>query len=48
MTSLFPSQRAAEDFDSVVEGRAPSAVVDRYAPRSDRAREAARALESAA
>jgi hypothetical protein len=31
MTSLFPSQRAAEDFDDVVEGLAPPAVVDRYA-----------------
>ena len=31
MTSLFPSQRAAEDFDSVVEGLAPPAVADRYA-----------------
>ena len=31
MTSLFPSQRAAEDFDSVIEGLAPPAVVDRYA-----------------
>ncbi len=31
MTSLFPSQRAAEDFDSVVEGKASPAVADRYA-----------------
>jgi len=31
MTSLFPSQRAAEDFDSVVEGLASPAVADRYA-----------------
>jgi hypothetical protein len=31
MTSLFPSQRAAEDFDSVIEGLAPPAVADRYA-----------------
>ena len=31
MTSLFPSQRAAEDFDSVVEGSASPAVADRYA-----------------
>lgn len=31
MTSLLPSQRAAEDFDNVIEGLAPPAVVDRYA-----------------
>jgi hypothetical protein len=30
MTSLFPAQRAAEEFDSVLEGRATTAVAERY------------------
>ncbi|MBV9830517.1 MAG: hypothetical protein JOZ82_02905 [Marmoricola sp.] len=31
MTSLFPAQRAAEEFDSVLDGRASVAVAERYA-----------------
>ena len=31
MTPLFPAQRAAEEFDSVLEGRATTAVAERYA-----------------
>ena len=31
MTSLFPAQRAAEEFDSVLDGRASAAVAERYA-----------------
>lgn len=31
MTPLFPAQRAAEEFDSVLDGRATQAVADRYA-----------------
>jgi hypothetical protein len=31
MTPLFPAQRAAEEFDSVLDGRAPAAVAERYA-----------------
>jgi hypothetical protein len=30
MTSLFPAHRAAEEFDSVLEGRATTAVAERY------------------